>query len=270
MSLLICAATGPELAGLLPGFAPLASSGPHAGTDAARARAAAQAPGEGQGGSADAAAWPEMQLWPVQLKKGPALCCLTGIGPVNAALAMGHALSRAEAEGKPISAVLNVGLAGAFDLESHALLSLCLVQEEIWPEYGLHDGQTVIAGAFGFPQWQPPQGEAVRDRLMLCGVEALSLFGAKCDDGALAPCRSLTVAGVSASFARAADLQSRYQADLENMEGFAVAYACARQGIACVEVRSVSNKVGPRAKEEKDFPGALRALAQVLPALNLI
>ncbi|MDY0203106.1 MAG: futalosine hydrolase [Desulfovibrio desulfuricans] len=258
MSLLICAATGPELGGLLPDFAPPSASGGHGGAHGAERY------------TADATAWPEMRLWPVQLKKSAALCCLTGIGPVNAALAMGHALSRAEAEGSPISAVLNVGLAGAFDLASHPLLSHCLVQEEIWPEYGLHDGQTVIAGAFGFPQWQPPQGEAVRDRLPLCGVEALSPFGGRCDDGTLAPCRSLTVAGVSASFARAADLRSRYQADLENMEGFAVAYACARQGIACVEVRSVSNKVGPRAREEKDFPGALRALAQVLPALNLI
>ena len=54
------------------------------------------------------------------------------------------------------------------------------------------------------------------------------------------------------------------------MEGFAVAYACAREGIPCVEARSVSNKVGPRANDEKDFPGALRALTRVLPALNLI
>ena len=271
MSLLLCAATGPELAGLLPGLVPFSAPARNERTGSAQAAAAGHAAPHGaESGAADAATWPEMRLWPVQLKKGPALCCLTGIGPVNAALALGLVLSRAEAEGTPVSAVLNVGLAGAFDLGSHPLRSHCLVREEVWPEYGLHDGQTVIAGAFGFPQWQPPQGEAVRDRLTLHGVEALSAFGGRCDDGVQAPCRSLTVAGVSASFARAADLQSRYQADLENMEGFAVAYACARQGIACVEVRSVSNKVGPRAKEEKDFPGALHALAQVLPALNLI
>lgn len=211
-----------------------------------------------------------MQIWPLRLKAGNALCCITGVGPINAALALGHVLSRAEAEGTPIRAVLNAGLAGAFDLEANPLLSLCAVREEIWPEYGLHDGQSVTAGAFGFPQWQPPRGEPVRDRLALSGVEALAAFGAKCAQDALTDCRSLTVAGVSASFARAADLRGRYKADLENMEGFAVAYACARQGIPCVEIRSVSNKVGPRAREEKDFPGALRALAQVLPALNLI
>ena len=43
----------------------------------------------------------------------------------------------------------------------------------------------------------------------------------------------------------------------------AVALACARQGIACVEVRSVSNRVGPRAPHETDFPGAMRRLADI-------
>ena len=78
------------------------------------------------------------------------------------------------------------------------------------------------------------------------------------------------MAGVSASANRVRDLWNRYHAELENMEGFAVAYACARVGIPCVEIRSVSNKAGPRAREEKDFPGALAALENILPALNLL
>ena len=246
MSLLLCAATGPELAGLIPGFAP-------------------------EGFSASAAkTWPEMTLWPLRLKCGAALCCITGVGPVNAALAMGLALAKAAADGTPVTAVLNAGLAGAFDLAQHPLLALCHVQEEIWPEYGLHDGRSVTAEAFGFPLWQPAQGPAVRDRITMAGLETLAAFGAKTQDPAFLPCSSLTVAGVSASFARAADLRARYAAGLENMEGFAVAYACARMSIPCVGVRSVSNKVGPRAQDEKDFPGALAALTRVLPALNLI
>lgn len=246
VSLLVCAATGPELAGLVPGFVP----------EEFTASAAKN--------------WPEMTLWPLRLKCGPALCCTTGVGPVNAALAMGLVLARAAAEGTRITAVLNSGLAGAFDLAQHPLLSLCHVREEIWPEYGLHDGRSVTAEAFGFPQWQPPQGPAVRNRIQLAGLEALTALGANPQDPAFLPCTSLTVAGVSASIARASDLRARYAAGLENMEGFAVAYACARMGIPCVGIRSVSNKVGPRAQDEKDFPGALAALTRVLPALNLI
>ena len=130
---------------------------------------------------------------------------------------MGLAFSRAQAEGTPVTAVLNGGLAGAFDLARFPLREACLVRREIWPEYGLHDGQSVTAEAFGFPLWQPESGEAVRDRLPLPGAEALHVVGARLKDDIFTPCTSLTVAGVSASLARAADLQARYRADLENM-----------------------------------------------------
>lgn len=251
MTIFICAATGRELAGLLPHFTP---------------------PGFPAGAHGDdlTARWPEMQLWPVRLKHGVGCCCLTGVGPVNAALAMGLALARTSSEGQPVSMVCVAGLAGAYDLGEIPLCTPCVVQEEIWPEYGLHDGQSVTAGAFGFPQWQPENGEPVRDRLSLTPLEKLASLSVRCADTAFRPTRSLTVAGVSASFARTADMRTRYQADLENMEGFAVAYACARQDIPCLEVRCVSNKVGPRARGEKDFPAALQALSRLLPSLNIL
>ncbi|MDR3357854.1 MAG: futalosine hydrolase [Desulfovibrio sp.] len=236
MPLLICAPTAGELAALLPGIAP----------EDAR----------------------EMRLIPARLKRGLAFACVIGVGPVNAALAMGEALVGAKSAGTPITSVLLAGLAGAFDLARLPLRSLCLVKEEIWPEYGLHDGTSVTARAFSFPLWRRAahDGGDVYDRLPLAAPEAIGL---SLKNGALPRTLSLTVAGVSASLARARDLAQHYGADLENMEGFAVAYACARHGIPCVEIRAVSNKVGPRAREEKDFPGALQRLAQVLPVFEL-
>ncbi len=242
MALLICAATGKELAALAPALLP--------------------------GGEA----LEEMRLWPARLKGRETLFCVTGVGPLNAALALGRCFGQAEAQGQRIDAVLNTGLAGAFDLTALPLRALCLVREEIWPEYGLHDGQAVTARAFSFPLWRRgghSDGADVYDRLPLAGTDALPGGSRSCDDMFL-PCRSLTVAGVSASFVRARDLWNRYHAELENMEGFAVAYACARAGLPCVEIRSVSNKVGPQTQEEKDFPGALQALDAVLPSLNLL
>lgn len=194
---------------------------------------------------------------------------LTGVGPVNAALALGHALAVLQAQNEMPDLVINIGLAGAYDLCANPLRSLCLVREEIWPEYGLHDGTSVTAEAFSWPMWARPaeQGGTVYDRLLLCGTDRLG--DAKVSDAPFSVCRSLTVAGVSASVNRSRELQSRYQAHLENMEGFAVAYACARYGIPCLEIRSVSNKVGPRARHEKDFPGALDALGEIMPLLHL-
>lgn len=213
---------------------------------------------------------PLLKLLPLPLRHGrQAVACVTGVGPVNAALGMGIALAQCAAAGQQLRAVINVGLAGSFDLERWPLGSLHVVGEEIWPEYGLHDGRQVVAQAFSYPQWSDGKRE-VRDRLNLAAPEELELKlrGLGQADGQTV--RSLTVAGVSASVQRVQQLRQMYSPALENMEGFAVAYAAARAGLPCLEIRGVSNKVGPRAAHEKDFPGALRQLARILPALNLV
>lgn len=215
--------------------------------------------------------FPLLKPVPLRLGKLGGVACVTGVGPINAALGMGIALAQCAAAGQQIQGVINVGLAGSFDLERWPLGSLHVVREEIWPEYGLHDGRQVVAQAFGYPQWSDGRRE-VRDRLTLATPADLGLS----PRGGAAPgmteqgVRSLTVAGVSASVLRVQHLRQLYGAALENMEGFAVAYAAARAGLPCLEIRSVSNKVGPRTAEEKDFPGALRQLGRILPALNLV
>lgn len=237
--LLVCAATARELLSALPeqalGPAPGAACGPAAQTGL-----------------------PEQELLHLGL---PALACITGVGPVNAALGMGLALAGARQAGHAVSLVLNVGVAGSMDLQRAPLRSLWRVEEEIWPEYGLHDGTAVDGPSFGFPQWEGPHGP-VFDRLPLAAPAQLPacLHGLR----SLPAATSLSVAGVSASRQRVGQLRQAHPgALLENMEGFAVALACARQGIACVEVRSVSNRVGPRAPHETDFPGAMRRLADI-------
>lgn len=237
--LLVCAATARELLCALPEGA----LGPLPGADC---------PAE--------AALPEQELLPLRLGI-PARACITGVGPVNAALGMGLALADARRTGQSISLVLNVGVAGSMDLEQAPLCSLWRVEEEIWPEYGLHDGTAVDGPSFGFPQWHGPHGP-VFDRLPLPRPDRLPSCLAPL--AALPPATSLSVAGVSAARERVAQLRQAHPgALLENMEGFAVALACARQGIACVEVRSVSNRVGPRAPHETDFPGAMRRLVHI-------
>lgn len=229
MALLICAPTPAELSSLAPAVMP--------------------------------AALPEQEPLKTVLRGREVVLCVTGVGPVNAATAAGLCLG-----GFRISGCLLAGLAGAFNLGRFPLGSLCLVREEIWPEYGLNDGNTVTARAFRFPQFRSGKSE-IYDRLDLAGAEALCQREPKEDMQAAV---SLTVAGVSASFERAVTLAGHYGADLENMEGFAVALACLRRNVPCVEIRSISNKVGPRAPAEKDFAGALRSLGRVLPALRLL
>lgn len=242
MSLLICAATPKELAALAPNLFP-----------------------RPQG-------MPEMQPMRGPVKHGDAIFLVTGVGPINAALAMGVAFGLThETTANPvkIDAVLYAGLAGAFDLDLAPLRSIWQVTAEIWPEYGLNDGTTVTARAFSHPLWERSKNDAVYDRIELAQISALPNAHMKKDEEWPA-CASITVAGVSASFARRNMLWDAWHVPLENMEGFAAAYASARAEIPCVEIRVVSNKVGPRSKDEKDFDGALRVLGNILPALNII
>lgn len=192
----------------------------------------------------------------------------TGVGPVNAALAIGHCLGLTHAN--PIKAILLVGLAGAFDLERQPLCSIWRVNREIWPEYGLHDGTRVTARAFRFPLWKKADGTEIYESLELADLSALAPWTGSRAQPDWEACPSLTVAGTTASFNRKNDLWNLWHADLENMEGFAVAYAAARAEIPCVEIRVVSNKTGPRSRAEKDFDGALEAMGEILPGLKLV
>lgn len=211
---------------------------------------------------------PQMQPMRIKLKNAEAIFIVTGVGPINAALALGYALGLTfEDNSVKIDAILFIGLAGAFDLELTPLCSLWQINEEIWPEYGLNDGHTVTARAFSYPLWEAPSGEHIYDRLKLASVSSLAT-GIK--DDLYPECASLTVAGTSASFNRREHLWNQYHAPLENMEGFAAAYSALRAEIKCVEIRAVSNKVGPRSRDEKDFDGALKALSKVLPSMNLL
>ncbi|MDE5832062.1 MAG: futalosine hydrolase [Desulfovibrio sp.] len=241
MAILVCASTGRELAALAPALFP------------------------------DPDKVPEMTPMLVETKQRRLIFINTGVGPLNAALAAGLALGLTFDKDKNapgVGAILCAGLAGAYDLEKNPLRSLWLVKEEIWPEYGLNDGSDVTARAFSFPLWKRDE-EDVYDRISLNGASALT--GKADEEGKPWPsCKSVTVAGVSASFARREKLYNKYGTELENMEGFAIAYAAARAEIPRVEVRAVSNRIGPRSKHEKDFDGALRALGKILPTLNLI
>ena len=189
---------------------------------------------------------------PVSLRPGLA-ACITGVGPVNAGIALGRLLALR----RDITGVIMLGLAGSFDLARAPLGSCILGTEEIWPEYGLcgADGTTDAPG-LGFAQWERGDLRIV-DRLPLCAD--MALIGLPRFTNAL-PGIFLTVAGVSADARRADMLARRYQPLGENMEGFAAALACARRGIPCAELRVVSNKVGSRAPQDRAFPLALAKL----------
>jgi futalosine hydrolase len=170
----------------------------------------------------------------------------TGIGPVEAAAAVARALAR-----NGYSAVVNAGIAGAFARRCR-VGDAVIVAEERLADLGREHGGPITL----------PDGVTTVDR-------------AFADDGLLERCAGLPLAvvtGVTVSLVTTTDetadrLVRTYDADVESMEGFAVLRACELAGVPALEVRGISNVVGPPATSGWDFRAGARATVAALEAV---
>ncbi|XPV76739.1 MAG: futalosine hydrolase [Desulfovibrio sp.] len=197
---------------------------------------------------------------PVGLSAGSGAftAAVTGIGTLNSAMNMGRILANM----KP-KVCVNLGIAGSFDLDTHPMLSICTVESETWPEFGLHTNSGVDTRGIGFPPLRV-NGKPVWETLE-CQSSAAAAHGLQL--GPWLSAKSLTVNGVTGVESRAEQLKKRYGVEIENMEGYALGAVCATQGVDFVEVRSISNLVGTRDSAFWDLDGSLRLLAKAAAQL---
>lgn len=216
----------------------------------------------------------------------PVRLIVCGIGPLAAAFAAGRLAGEGALSPATCRGLLSLGIAGSYDAAAAPVGSVVLASREIWPEYGLVTERGVDAEALGFPlagkkdDADPPP---VWNSLPLDPAAALAAMGLRDfrpasrvrndgpesgSDGFFATAGpSVTVAGVSATAVRAADLAVRHAALTENMEGFPLALAARQAGVPFAEIRSVSNVTGDRSAAAWDIPAALDALALAVAAL---
>lgn len=186
---------------------------------------------------------------------------VSGVGVVNTALCAGRWLSRDDVDG-----VVNLGIAGAYDVEEFPMLSVCYAWQETWPEYGLLDEEGgVDPKGIGFPQGEYG-GTTVWNRVKLNPVHDAGVMGLTLGQGWLRA-SSVTVSGVTGTPERAGWLKISCNADMENMEGFGLAYAALGNGVPFLEVRTLSNMVGSREAEDWNLKGALSALGRAAATL---
>jgi len=201
----------------------------------------------------------QAELGQCAVYRGQEICFLAcGVGPLNAALS----LQRCLLSRPGIKLVVNVGIAGSYDLELYPLGSVYLAEVEIWPEYGIRTGSDhVDPRALGFPLLGRGPG-ALWNRILLDPPDAGEYKDILCISPKAGWSRisSLTVAGASGSRQLARKLARRYQAGMENMEGFALAYVCLMHDVRFVEARSISNLAGSREQRDWDLDAAFRAL----------
>ncbi|WP_319541826.1 futalosine hydrolase [uncultured Pseudodesulfovibrio sp.] len=189
------------------------------------------------------------------------LLSVTGVGLVNTALATGALLERSDVKG-----VVNLGIAGAYDVEEFPLLSTCYCWQETWPEYGLLDDEGgVDPKGIGFPQGEV-NGQTVWNRVKLNPVNDAEAMGLTLGDKWLRA-SSVTISGVTGTPERAGWLKLSCNANMENMEGFGLAYGVLQKRLPFLEVRTISNLVASREAEDWELKGAFKRLGEAADTL---
>jgi futalosine hydrolase len=179
---------------------------------------------------------------------------VTGVGLLNTGLRAGQWLARPDVDG-----VVDLGIAGGYDLGETPMGSTCYAWQETWPEYGLLDelGAADPKG-LGFAQAETGGGR-IWNRLKLFPVRDAAEMGLTLDGGWMRVA-GVTVSGVTGTPERAGWLKIACNGQMENMEGFAAAYAATLRGLPFLEVRTISNLVGSREPGDWNLKGALRSL----------
>lgn len=182
-----------------------------------------------------------------------------GVGPALAAASTAAALTAAALAGRPYDLVVSAGIGGGF-APGAPLGSLVVADAITVADLGAQtaDGFLPVTElGFGTITHRPPES-LVRVVSEATGARTGTI---------------LTVSTVTGTAERAAALRARHPGALaEGMEGFGVAEAAAAHGVPVLELRAVSNPVGPRDRAAWRIGDALDALTEgfgkLAPALE--
>jgi futalosine hydrolase len=178
-----------------------------------------------------------------------------GVGQVEAAARTTVALSQQQ-----YSIVINAGIAGGF-VGKAEIGSTVIADQIIAADLGAESPEGFISLddlGFGLSTI-----EVNKDNVNKVYKKALEA-GVNVHKGAI-----LTVSTVTGTSESAVSLERRIPtATAEAMEGFGVATAAKQFNVPMLEIRTISNKVGPRNKEEWKFKEALQALEETFSKIK--
>jgi futalosine hydrolase len=159
---------------------------------------------------------------------------ITGVGMVATAFALGKHLS------SKYSLVVNFGIAGSFD-RNIALGTVLNITEDTFAELGAENGDeflTISDLGFGENRYTSKTNKSVN----------------------LPVAKGITMNCVTGSEKSIKNLIKRLNPITESMEGAAVFYASKQLNIDCLQIRSISNYVEPRNKDNWKIGLAIKNL----------
>lgn len=172
---------------------------------------------------------------------------VTGVGMVATTFQMAKHLSE-----KKYDLVLNVGIAGSFNKEIEKC-EVVNVTEDRFADLGAEDRERFIdvfemglesKNKFPFKNGVIKSASAINLKTLLD----------------LRTVKGITVNRVHGNEKSISKIKSKYSPDIETMEGAACFYVCAFWKIPCVQVRSISNYIEKRNRNNWDIEGAVKSL----------
>lgn len=181
--------------------------------------------------------------------------CIAGVGPAAAASSTARALAAAHYD-----LVISAGIGGGF-AEKAEIGSLVVASEIVAADLGAQTPEGYLSvDVLGFGSSRVSVDTSLAGRL----TEALRQAGLPVHTGPI-----LTVSTVTGTAATAVDVATRVPgAAAEAMEGYGVATAAQDFGVRILEIRAISNVVGPRDRDAWRIGDALKALeaaSSILP-----
>ncbi|MFF5176582.1 futalosine hydrolase [Micromonospora sp. NPDC000316] len=185
-----------------------------------------------------------------------------GVGPAVAGAATARLLALAEAARRPYRAVVSAGVAGGFTGRA-AVGDIVLGTASVAADLGAESPEGFIpVDELGMPPALLGGGSVVP-----ADPQLLAALRAALPAATTGPV--LTVSTVTGTAASTEELRRRHPtAVAEAMEGYGVAVAAAQAGVPFVELRTISNPIGPRDRDAWRLHEALTALTEAASALR--
>jgi futalosine hydrolase len=190
-----------------------------------------------------------------------------GVGPASAAASTARALTMAARDGSTHAGgthgyglVISAGIGGGF--AGHAEVgSLAVASEMIAADLGAESPEGFLSiDQLGFGTSRIAADPVLTERL----ADSLRAGGLSVATGPIA-----TVATATGTAERATALTTQIpEVVAEAMEGYGAAEAARQAGLPVLELRAISNAVGPRNRDAWDIPQALQMLEKAAALLS--
>jgi futalosine hydrolase len=191
----------------------------------------------------------------------------TGIGKVNAAHAATAIIERFQ-----IQCMIHFGIGGAYPGSGLTTGDIAVATHEIFGDEGVfgekdREGMKRIGIPLVTTRKRTFFNTYTLDRKLLQKAQSSLAGTATVRKG-----KFVTLSAVSGTQRRARELEKRFHAICENMEGAALAQVCTMYGIPLLAIRGISNIAGVRDKRRWDFRGAAdncqKAVLEVIKSLK--